>query len=166
MAKSIYEILDSLETETSTSDHGMVGHTLPRALFPTGEIFGDSEKLISWAKENGITYACIQKGIQKFLIEARAKFKAVKKGEEWTSEKGQIAVDGMTWDITERPGIGTNKKVDDARYNDCLALIISLTNAKMKKDKIITTASPIYGEKMVTGCFEAIEKMQAENTED
>ena len=40
MAKSIFEILDTLSTETSVPVVGKnVEHTLPRKLFPTAEIF-------------------------------------------------------------------------------------------------------------------------------
>jgi len=105
MAKSIYGILTDLSTETSVPGVGMIEHTLPRSLLPTAEQFADSEKLLAWANEKGITHACLQKGVQKFLIDLRATFKAVKKDETWTEEKGQAAVNSATWDITDRPNV-------------------------------------------------------------
>ena len=107
MAKSIFEILDSLETETSVPIVGRnVEHTLPRKLFPTAEIFENGEKLLAWSNENGYTHALLQAGIQKGLIDCRAAFKSVKKGETWTEESGQAKVDAMNWTVTSRPKTG------------------------------------------------------------
>lgn len=106
MAKSIYDILKTLETETSVPEHGMVQHTLPSELLPTDEQFENEEALLEWAQDKNIVHACLQKGIQKFLIDMRATFKAVKKDEEWTEEKGQDALNGMEWTITKRPKAG------------------------------------------------------------
>jgi hypothetical protein len=104
MAKSIYEVLDSLVTETSVPAIGkMVEHTIPRELLPTSEEFESEEKLLAWTQEKGVLHACLQSGVQKRLIDLRAKFKAVKKDEDWTEEMGQKAVDESTWDIVKRP---------------------------------------------------------------
>lgn len=103
MAKSIYDVLDDLKTDTSVPNYGQVDHTLPRELLPTAEQFESGPDLLAWAEENGFTHSCLQKGVQKFLIDLRATFKAVKKNEEWTPEKGQIAVDSAEWNVTKRP---------------------------------------------------------------
>jgi hypothetical protein len=106
MAKSIYEVLDSMVTETSVPAKGkMVEHTIPRDLLPTSEEFENEEKLLEWAQANNVLHACMQSGVQKRLIDLRAKFKAVKKDEEWTPEMGQKAVDESTWDIVKRPKV-------------------------------------------------------------
>ena len=84
MAKSIFEILDTLHTETSVPTVGKnVEHTLPRTIFPTAEIFESSEKLLAWTNEHGFTHALIQAGLQKGLIDCRASFKACKKDDTW-----------------------------------------------------------------------------------
>ena len=113
MAKSIFSILDELETDTSVPDHGSVTHTLPRNLLPTAEQFENADSLLDWAEENEITHACLQKGIQKFLIDLRAIFKSVKKDEVWNFEKGQKNVDDAEWKITSRPE-GKKSAVDVA----------------------------------------------------
>lgn len=104
MAKSIFEILDSLQTETSVPVTGKnVEHTLPRKLFPTAEIFESGEKLLAWTTENNCTHALLQAGLQKGLIDCRAAFKACKKDATWNAEIGQSQVDAMSWEIISRP---------------------------------------------------------------
>jgi hypothetical protein len=113
MAKSIFETLDSLTTETSVPVVGKnVEHTLPRTIFPTSEQFESAEKLLAWSNENGYTHALLQAGIQKGLIDVRATFKACKKDDTWTANYGQVNVDKMTWTVTERPKAGN--KVENA----------------------------------------------------
>jgi hypothetical protein len=109
MAKSIYEILDDLQTETSVPGSGMVAHTLPRDLLPTAEQFENADELLAWAQDAGVTHACLQKGVQKMLIELRATFKACKKDETWSEAKGQAAVDGAKWTITNRPNVNSKE---------------------------------------------------------
>jgi len=104
MAQSIFVTLDTLKTETSVPAIGkMVQHTLPRSIFPTSEQFADEQKLVAWATETGCLHACLQKGVQAKLIDARATFKATKKGAEWSPELGQENVDKMKWEAAERP---------------------------------------------------------------
>lgn len=104
MAKSIFEILDTLSTETSVPVVGKnVEHSLPRKLFPTAEQFESAEKLLSWSNENGYTHALLQAGLQKGLIDCRATFKSCKKDDTWTAEYGQANLNKMTWTVTERP---------------------------------------------------------------
>jgi hypothetical protein len=110
MAKSIYEILDDLNTTTSVPGEGNVAHSLPRNLLPTGNQFENAGELLAWTEEQGITHAVLQKGVQKFLIELRATFKAVKKDETWSLDSGQKAVDDAEWKVTSRPNV---KKSDE-----------------------------------------------------
>lgn len=150
MAKSIYEVLANLETETSVPDHGMISHTLPRELLPTAEQFEDGEKLLAWAQDNDIVHSCLQKGVQKFLIDLRATFKAVKKDETWTLEKGQKAVDEAEWNITKRPTKGDKEAVKkQATYDANLAIAKAMKATKGISDKmIIDTLTTSCGAEM------------------
>lgn len=171
MAKSIFEILDDLKTETSVPEikndkgvvsrknFGTVEHTIPRKLFPTSEQFEDAEKLLAWSNENGFTHALLQAGLQKGLIDCRATFKAVKKDETWTPEYGQANLDKMAWSIVERPKAGGSKAVDSARYADCLKMIGNLCLTKMPTDQIKQIAIPVYGEELVNSIFSTLENM-------
>ena len=115
MAKSIYDLLDDLQTETSVPEvtdkdgktirphFGMVPHTLPRSALPTSEQFEDEEKLLEWAKETGNLHACLQSGIQARVIDLRAIFKSYKKDEAWSPEYGQANVDNSEWKVVTRP---------------------------------------------------------------
>ena len=104
MAKSIFEILDTLNTETSVPALGKnVEHSLPRKLFPAAETFEDANKLLAWSNENGYTHALLQAGLQKGLIDCRASFKACKKDETWSADSGQSNVDKMVWTVISRP---------------------------------------------------------------
>lgn len=119
MAQSIFVTLDTLKTETSVPAVGeMVSHTLPRSIFPTSEQFADEQKLVAWATENGCLHACLQKGIQAKLIDARATFKATKKGVTWTPEIGQANVDAMKWEAAERPATA---KTDEQKALEAMA---------------------------------------------
>ena len=109
MAKSIFEILSDLQTETSVPGYGAeVPHTIPRRLFPTPEIFDDAEALLEWSDNNGYTHALLQAGLQKGLIDLRARFKACKKTETWSPELGQKQVDAHKWETVTR-GKSTDK---------------------------------------------------------
>lgn len=107
MAKSIFEILEDLQTETSVPGYGdAIAHTIPRRLFPSPEIFDDKESLLNWAEENGYTHALLQAGIQKGLIDIRARFKACKKTETWSETLGQSNVDSHKWETVSRGKAG------------------------------------------------------------
>lgn len=118
MAESIFSTLDSMSTETSVPALGkdaegktiLVKHTLPRELFPTSEQFESEEQLLEWAEHADVTHAILQRGVQKFLIEARATFKGSKKDEAWSEELGQANVDAMKWRAIARPSQGNNAK--------------------------------------------------------
>jgi len=119
MAQSIFVTLDTLKTETSVPAIGlMVQHTLPRSIFPTSEQFADEQKLVAWAKESGCLHACLQKGVQAKLIDARATFKATKKGAEWSTALGQENVDKMKWEAAERPA---SAKSDEQKAIEAMA---------------------------------------------
>ena len=110
MAKSIFETLATLTTETTVQGFGEVSHTIPAELFPSDDIFEDGNKLLTWAEEKGFTHALLQMGIQKGLIDVRAKFRFVKKNDTWTPEYGQKNVDSHKWEVTERPKSGDKVK--------------------------------------------------------
>jgi len=114
-SQSIFVTLDSLEVETSVpaikdkkgnilrKNYGMVGHTLPRELFPTSEQFEEESKLLAWANANDCLHACLQLGVSQFLIKCRAAFKACKKDDIWSNAYGQENVNAMEWKVQERP---------------------------------------------------------------
>ena len=103
MAKSIFEILSDLQTETSVPEiKSTVQHTIPRRLFPEPEVFDNAEKLLAWSQENNFTHALLQMGLQKGLIDLRARFKATKKDETWSETLGQANVDSHKWETVSR----------------------------------------------------------------
>ena len=158
MAKSIYEVLDNLVTETSVPEIGKsIEHTLPRELFPSAAQFESDGMLLAWSNDLGITHAVLQKGIQKFLIDVRAAFKASKKDQDWNEEIGQKNVNEMKWEITKRPGQPSSKSVDKARYVDCLGMIGNLVAANMDIAKIRAMVVPIYGDDIVSTVFEVLQ---------
>ena len=107
MAKSIFEILADLTTETSVPEiKSTVQHTIPRRLFPEPEIFDNAEKLLAWSEENNFTHALLQMGLQKGLIDLRARFKATKKDETWSESLGQSNVDSHKWETVSRGKAG------------------------------------------------------------
>lgn len=174
MAKSIFEILDDLNTETSVpavkddkgnilrENHGNVAHTLPRENFPTGEQFENADDLLEWANDNGFTHAILQRGIQKFLIDARAAFKRMPKkdsDDDWSLEFGQENVDNLEWSIAKRPNVGNTKKIDEVRLKDCLKMVGTLTKSGQDVNSIRAMVTPIYGEDIVNSVFSAIENM-------
>ena len=159
MAKSIFEILADLTTETSVPEvkdkdgkvvrpnMGSVEHTLPRSLFPTDEEFAASEKLLAWANEKGYTHALLQQGIQKGLIDCRAKFKSFKKDETWTPALGQANVDSMTWEIVEKPqGTSVAKVKAAAELEAGIKLAAAMKVAKVADAVILASLTPVYGE--------------------
>ena len=107
MAKSIFEILADLQTETSVPEiEKTVQHTIPRSLFPEPEIFDNAEKLLAWTEENNFTHALLQMGLQKGLIDLRARFKATKKDKEWSEAIGQKNVNNHEWETVTRGKAG------------------------------------------------------------
>jgi len=150
MAKSIYDILSDLTTETSVPDYGSIEHTLPRQLLPTAKEFEDSEKLLAWAESNNFTHAVLQKGIQKFLIDLRATFKAVKKNEVWNYDVGQKNVDTAKWNITKRPQVNDKEEIKKlAIFKANLDIAKAMQATKVMDDKmILTTLTSSCGQEM------------------
>lgn len=158
MAKSIFEILDTLETETSVPSTGKnVEHSLPRKLFPDATTFENGEKLLAWANDHGYTHALIQMGLQKGLIDCRATFKACKKDDEWSVHYGQANVDKMEWTITERPKQGGIAK---AKAEAELAAGINMAKAMADNgvDEMIILASltPVYGSEIAAKIIDSL----------
>lgn len=147
MAKSIFEILADLNTETSVPGYGdSISHTIPRRLFPTPEVFEDGDKLLAWAEENGYTHALIQQGLQKGLIDLRAKFKACRKNDTWTETYGQKNIDAHKWEITERPNAGTSKKINAAVMEVALKMAKAMIASGQPDTVAIMALSAAYGE--------------------
>lgn len=110
MAQSIFDVLETLKTVTSIKDDGEYSHSLPAELFPSPEVFESRDELLAWTEENGYTHALLQMGLQKGLIDVRAKFRFVKKNDTWTPEYGQKNVNSHKWEVTERPKSGDKVK--------------------------------------------------------
>jgi hypothetical protein len=159
MAKSIFETLDSLQTETSVPAIGKnVEHSLPRSLFPVAETFESSDKLLAWANENNFTHALLQAGIQKGLIDCRAKFKACKKDETWTPELGQEQVDSMTWEIVQRPKENNIAKIKgQAELDAGIKLANAMKGANVADAIILASLTPVYGENIAKMILDSIE---------
>jgi len=152
MAESIFAVLDTCSTETSVpalgkDDNGktiMVAHDLPRELFPTSEQFESSEQLIAWAEESGFLHAILQRGIQKFLIEARATFKGCKKDDVWSQGYGQANVDEMEWKAIQRPNQGGSKNMAKTLLKENLATYQMMIDVANMTEEQIT---PVLLEK-------------------
>ena len=147
MAKSIFEILADLQTETSVPEMGKtIEHTIPRKLFPEPETFDNAEKLLAWAKENNYTHALLQMGLQKGLIDVRAKYKSCKKNDTWTPEYGQANVDAHAWEITERPNAEANKKVSEAVLAVGRKMADAMRATGQPEEIIFAALNGVYGE--------------------
>lgn len=159
MAKSIYEILNDLQTTTSVPDFGTeIAHTIPRDLLPTAEQFEDESDLVDWANKNDCLHAVMQKGIQKFLIEIRATFKGCKKADTWSEEYGQANVDAMEWSITKRPNQNTDKaKLLQAKLEAGIEMAKAMKSAGLDNDLILASLTPVYGDDGAKAIMEAIE---------
>ena len=146
MAKSIFAILDDLTTETSVPGFGdSITHSIPRKLFPTSEQFEDAEKLLAWANENGYTHALLQQGIQKGLIDIRAKFKSCKKNDTWNETYGQKNVNSHEWSVTERPNQKTNKAISQAVLDKGIEMAKAMILANVPEQAIIGALKAAYG---------------------
>lgn len=156
MAQSIFEILDSLQTTTSVPGHGAeVAHSLPRSLFPTSEQFDDGEKLLTWANENGYTHALLQQGIQKGLIDCRAKFKACKKDDEWSINYGQTNLNAHKWEVVNRPNSG-NKKINEAILSVGIKIASAMKIAGLPEETILSTLGDTYGKDVAKQLLDSI----------
>lgn len=157
MAKSIYAILNDLETTTSVPGFGdEIAHTIPAELFPDDKVFENSESLLEWAETSGFTHALLQKGIQKGLIEVRAAFKSCKKNDDWTETYGQNNVDAMTWDVVNRPNQGGSKAILAAKLEAGIQMAKAMKSAGLDDSLILTSLMPVYGDNGAEAIMEAI----------
>lgn len=147
-SQSIYVTLDTLTTETSVPGQTpkMQSHTLPRAAFPTSEQFEHADQLEAWAKETGFMHACLQKGVQKHLIDCRAAFKACKKADTWSNEYGQSNVDAYEWTVVTRPAVKADKQAIQAEANTTAG--VTLVNVLKAQGMDINAIKA-----MVTSCY-------------
>lgn len=117
MAKSIYETLTEMKTETSVpqvkdkegvtlrESFGMVEHDLPADILPTPEQFETPGELLAFFESIGKTHEALQKAVQGKIIDIRADFKAMPKEGKWTPEVGQAKVDESDWTFVKRPNV-------------------------------------------------------------
>ena len=141
-SQSIFTLLDTLETETSVPGQTpkMQKHTLPREQFPSSKQFEDENGLVEWAKQTGCLHSVLQKGVQKHLIDCRARFKACKKDVTWTNELGQKQVDEYKWEVMTRPQVKATISDIQAAANIKAGLVmVSVLRAQNKSDDEIRT---------------------------
>ena len=146
--QSIFTILDSLKTSTSVPGQQpkMQAHTLPRSMFPTSEEFADKKKLVQWACKTGVIHSALQKGVQKHLIDARARFKSCKKDDVWTVAYGQKNVDNYTWEIVSKPNQNNVATVKAQAERDAgHKMAQSMFTAGVDKETIMTSLTAVYG---------------------
>lgn len=140
--QSIFTLLDNLETETSVPGQipKMQKHSLPREQFPSSKQFEDEDLLVEWARKTGCLHACLQKGIQKHLIDCRARFKACKKTETWSNGMGQKQVNEYKWEIMTRPQVKVTLSDIQAQANvKAGTVMLSVLRAQGKSDEEIKT---------------------------
>ena len=140
--QSIFTLLDNLETETSVPGQvpKMQKHTLPREQFPTSTQFENEDGLVEWARKIGCLHSILQKGIQKHLIDCRARFKACKKDVTWTNEMGQRQVDEYKWEVMTRPQVKVTVSDIQAQANIKAGMVmVTVLRSQGKSDEEIKT---------------------------
>lgn len=141
-SQSIFTLLDTLETETSVPGQTpkMQKHSLPRGQFPSSKQFEDEDGLVEWARKTGCLHSVLQKGIQKHVIDCRAKFKACKKDITWTNEMGQKQVDEYKWEVMTRPQVKVTVSDIQAQANiKAGTVMVSVLRSQGKSDEEIKT---------------------------
>ena len=141
-SQSIFILLDTLETETSVPGQvpKMQKHTLPREQFPSSKQFEDENSLLEWARKTGCLHSCLQKGVQKHLIDTRARFKACKKNEIWSNDLGQKQVNAFGWEVMTRPQVKATISDIQTQANIKAGLVmVSVLRAQNKSDEEIRT---------------------------
>jgi len=164
MAKSIFEILDDLQTETSVPGQSpkMQPHVINRNQLPDSKIYEDEDALLDWFRNNNCLHAGLQKAVRSHLIDLRAAFKACKKADTWSNSYGQANLDAYTWDLHKRPNLkGSKASIDQARYADCMKAIASSLQGGLAPEMIHTVLDPVYGAEMITTCLDAIQNATA-----
>jgi len=145
MSESIYTILGNGTSLTKVKGAGDYNMTLPETM-PTAAQFANAGELYDWTMEHGITHSCLQKGIQKHLIDLRAKFRGVKKDESWDHITAQKNVDDAEWVVTTPGAAG---KVDKARQAGHLAAGLAMAGAmkaaNLDDAMILAALVPVYG---------------------
>ena len=147
-SQSIFSLLDTLETETSVPGQTpkMQKHSLPREQFPTSTQFENEDALVEWARKTGCLHSVLQKGIQKHLIDCRARFKACKKTETWSNGMGQKQVDEYKWEIMTRPQVKVSVEDIQAQANIKAGMVmLTVLRSQGKSDEeIITLLNMVY----------------------
>lgn len=139
-SQSIFTLLDTLETETSVPGQTpkMQKHSLSREQFPSSKQFEDEDSLVEWARKTGCLHSVLQKGIQKHLIDCRARFKACKKTETWSNVMGQKQVDEYKWEVMTRPQVKVTVSYIQAQANiKAGTVMVTVLRAQNKSDEEI-----------------------------
>ena len=164
MSESIFTILGNGQSVTKVKGYGDYNMTLP-ATMPTPEEFSSATELAIWADDNGVMHSCLQKGVQKHLIDLRAKFRGVKKDESWQVDTAQKNVDESEWGVVTPVASG---KVDQARQAGHLAAGLAMAGAMkaagLDDAMILAALVPVYGADIAASIMEELAE-QAEQEE-
>lgn len=144
-SESIFTILENNQTNTMVKGEGYQMMVLP-ATMPTMEQFSNADELQAWTMEQGITHAVLQKGIQKHLIDLRAKFRMVKKDEIWNETTAQNNVDTMEWQIVTKPNQNNAAAVKAQAMRDAgTGMATAMKAAGLDDAMILASLTPVYG---------------------
>lgn len=144
-SESIFTILENGQTSTQVKGEGYQTMLLPVTM-PTAEQFETAEELVQWAEEQGITHAIMQKGIQKHLIDLRARFRLVKKGETWNITTAQENVDAMEWSVVTKPNQNSQAAVKAQAMRDAgIKMAQAMKAAKVDNTTILASLTAVYG---------------------
>ena len=144
-SESIFTILENGQTLTMVQGEGYQTMVLPTTM-PSAEQFETDGMLYDWAEEQGITHAILQKGIQKHLIDLRAKFRQVKKNETWRLDTAQDNVDEMEWSVVTKPNQSNPAMVKaNAMREAGLKMAQAMQAVRVDNDTILASLTAVYG---------------------
>ena len=144
-SESIFTILENGQTLTMVQGEGYQTMVLPTTM-PSAEQFETDGMLYDWAEEQGITHAILQKGIQKHLIDLRAKFRQVKKNETWRLDTAQENVNSLEWSVVTKPNQSNPAMVKaNAMREAGTGMAKAMKDAGLDDSMILASLTPVYG---------------------
>lgn len=153
-SESIFTILENGQTSTMVQGEGYQTMVLPTTM-PTAEQFEIDGMLYNWAEDQGITHAILQKGIQKHLIDLRAKFRLVKKGETWNLDQAQDNVDTMEWSVVTKPNQNSAVAVKAQAMREAgTGMAKAMKAAGLDDSMILASLIPVYGAEVASAILD------------
>ena len=144
-SESIFTILENQQTDTLVKGEGYQTMVLPVTM-PTVDQFSNADELQAWAEDQGIIHAILQKGIQKHLIDLRARFRQVKKGESWSLDTAQDNVDSLEWAVVSKPNQSNPAMVKaNAMREAGLKMAQAMKAVNVDNDTIFASLTAVYG---------------------